>query len=77
MPIHIEPVFFTVRVFPDGKKWGDEYEAVITVQKMDHIGYCSACHGTITLSGYRELERQLKKYGITKLKWRRAGKELL
>ena len=71
--VHVEPIVFTIRVFAEGKGWGDEYEIVLTVQKMDDIGYCSGCHGKFSISEYRELEKKLKKYGIKKLKWSRGN----
>jgi hypothetical protein len=71
MPIHLEPIVITVRCFDKGKSWGDDYKTVLTVSKLGDIGYASGCHGEFSMSDFRELQRSLKKYGISKLKWAR------
>jgi hypothetical protein len=73
--IHLEPIFFTVRIFADGKSWGDEYKAVLTVQKMGEVGFCSGCHGDINIMDYREVERALSEHGIKKMKWNRGSRK--
>jgi len=71
--VHVEPVFFTIRIFAEGKSWGDEYKLVLTVQKIGETGFCSGCHGDFTMSDYREVERSMKEFGINKLEWKRNG----
>ena len=71
--VHVEAVFFTIRIFAEGKSWGDEYKTVLTVQKIEDVGFCSGCHGSFDMADYREVERKLKKYGIKKLKWSRGN----
>jgi hypothetical protein len=72
--IHLDPIVFTARLICDGGEYGDEYDAVMTIQTYgDDVGYGSACHGQFSMSDYRELERKLKEYGIKKLKWRRGN----
>jgi hypothetical protein len=70
--IHLEPLVIQVRCFDDGKEWGDVYKTVLTVQKLGEVGFCSGCHGEFSMSDFRELERQLKEFGITELKWNRS-----
>ena len=72
MSFHIQPVFFTCRLFEEGGKWGDEYKLVVTVQKIGDVGYCTGCHGEFAMNDFRDLQRRLKKYGIKKLKWDRG-----
>jgi hypothetical protein len=70
--IHLEPIVFTARLIKDGGEYGDEYNAVMTIQSYgDGVAYGSACHGKFSMKDFRELERSLKKYGISKLKWAR------
>jgi hypothetical protein len=69
--IHIEPVVLICRKFKDGDEWGDEYEGVMTIQKIGDVGFCAGAHGEVSIRDFRELERSLKKYGISKLKWTR------
>jgi hypothetical protein len=72
--IHVEPIIFTARLIEDGGQYGDEYDAVMTIQSYgDGIGYGSACHGEFSMKDFRELERKLKEYGINKLKWSRGS----
>ena len=67
--IHLEPVVFTARLLPEGGKFGDEYQAVATVQKVGHTGYVSACKGKINKRAVLDLSIQLEKYGMIEVKW--------
>ena len=71
--IHVEPIVLMCRKFSGNDKWGDEYKAVLTVQKIDNVGYCAGCHGEFTVTDFRDLQRKLKTYGIKKLKWDRGN----
>ena len=70
--IHVEPVVLMCRKFADGDEWGDDYKAVLTVQKFGDKAYCAGCHGKFTMKDYRELKRNLEAFGIKELIWDRA-----
>ena len=70
--IHIEPVVFIARLLPDGGKYGDEYKAVATVQKMGNVGFVSGCHGKINRRAVMDLTAQLETFGMTEVKWLRG-----
>ena len=63
---------FTARLLPDGSKYGDDYSAVATVQKVGNVGYVSACHGKINKQAVLDLGEQLEQYGMTEMKWRKG-----
>jgi len=74
--IEIEPVTFICRLFAEGQGYWDEYEAVMTLQKMGPIGFVSALHGTITRADHDMLCEMLKEdYGLTEIRWLRKGGE--
>lgn len=70
--VHIEPIVLICRQFPDGSKWGDEYSGVMTIQKCGDKAYCCGAHGTVSMSDYRDLKKQLEAFGIKELIWDRA-----
>ena len=72
MPIHLDPIVFTGRLFLKGKKWGDPYDAVFTVQKIGNVGYVSGCHGKINKQAVLDLGDELAKFGMTEVKWVRG-----
>jgi hypothetical protein len=69
--IHIEPVVFICRRFKTGGKWGDEYDGVMTIQKVGNTAYCAGAIGTVELADFRALKAELKKHGVTKFEWDR------
>ena len=69
--IHVEPIVLMARKFADGDEWGDEYKAVLTVQKTGDTAHCVGCHGKFTMRDYRELKKELAKHGIENLTWDR------
>ena len=74
--IEIEPTSFTVRLFADGKGYWDEYEAIMTIQKMGHIAFETGLHGNISRvdhDRYCDLIREL--HGVTELRWLKHGSE--
>jgi len=74
--IEIEPTSFIVRLFPDGAGYWDEYDAVMTVQKMGHIGFVSGLHGRISrVEHERCCDRLREEHGITELRWLKHGAE--
>ena len=73
--IHLEPVVFTGRVFLKGKQWGDDYDAVFTVQRMGCVAYISACHGKIDKRAVMDLGDELEELGMTEMRWLRHGRD--
>ena len=75
--LHIEPVVMTARLFKEGESYksGGEYEAVLTIQRMRHVAYLTACHGDINIWAYKELTSRLKEMGITEIHWLRGDEE--
>ena len=72
--IHLEPIVFTCRVFLKGKRWGDPYDGVCTVQKMGSLGFISGYHGKLDKKAVMDLSDELEKFGITELKWLKNGR---
>ena len=70
--IHIEPIVFTARLLPDGGRYGDDYRAVATVQKIGSVGYVSGCHGELDRKAVIDLSDELAKFGMTEVKWMRG-----
>ena len=70
--LHIEPIVFTVRVFLNGKEWGDPYDGVCTVQKTGTVGFVSGYHGKLDKQAVVDLAHELEPYGITELRWVRG-----
>jgi hypothetical protein len=74
--IEIEPTSFTVRLFKDGKGYWDDYEAIMMVQKMGHIGFVSGLHGRMRRSDHDKCCDMLRdEHGITELRWLKRGVE--
>jgi hypothetical protein len=69
--IHIEPIVFICRRFKPEGVWGDEYDGVMTIQKVGDVAYCAGAHGKVELADFRLLKAELKKYGINKFEWDR------
>jgi hypothetical protein len=67
--VHLEPITFLARLYSGGRGYGDEYDAVFTVQRTGSIGYVSGCHGTVDMTALRDLFKQLKAQGITEVHW--------
>ena len=72
--IHLEPIVFTARLLPKDGRYGDEYSAVATVQRMGNVGFVSACKGKINKQAVLDLGDELEKFGITELKWLKNGR---
>ena len=74
--IEIEPTSFTVRLFADGKGYWDDYEAIMTVQKMGQIGFISGLHGHISRIDHDTFCDMIRdEYGVTELRWLKRGLE--
>jgi len=74
--IEIEPTSFTVRLFKDNAGYWDAYEAIMTVQKMGHIGFISGLHGDISRVDHEKACDMLREeHGITELRWLKRGIE--
>jgi hypothetical protein len=73
--VDIEAISFTVRFFSEGKLYGDEYKAILTVQKSGYIAFISGLHGSINRKDYDELTDKLEALGVTELRWLKHGKE--
>ena len=73
MPIHLEPIVFTARLLPKMGRYGDDYKAVATVQKIGSVGHVSACMGKLDRRAVLDLSEELEKFGITEMKWIRGN----
>ena len=65
----MEPIVFTARLLPNDGCYGDEYQAVATVQKVGHTAYVSACKGKINRRAVLDLSIELERHGMTDVKW--------
>ena len=78
--LHIEPIVFTARLFTEGRSFSnveDEYEAILTIQKMGSVALLSGCKGDLDLWAYRELMKRLKALGVETIHWMRGDKEIV
>jgi hypothetical protein len=73
--VDVEPVTFTIRFFKKGKKYGDEYKAICTVQKIGCVAYVSGLHGEISRRDYEEFSDKMSELGCTELRWLKNGQE--
>ena len=67
--IHFDPQIFTVRFYAEGKSHEnlDEFEAVLTLHKVENIAYIVAMHGKVTKEAYMQFVNECRNMGITKL----------
>lgn len=74
MPIHIEPVTYVLRAFEKGSGYGDEYITSLTIQRVGDTAIISGCSGQIGLSDYRDMMEELKRIGVTQVRWIRENR---
>lgn len=69
---HVEILSAIVRVFPDGKEYGDGYEFFITVRGLDpHTVEIVGANQAPTGEQIRAIRKALNAVGITKAVWKR------
>lgn len=60
-----------IRLGSDHSKYGDPYEAILTVQRIGDTAHLSGGCGTMPRKGQRDILRLLKAAGIKRLAWER------
>ena len=60
-----------IRLGPEHSKYGDPYEAILTVQRIGDTAHLSGGCGTMPRKGQRDILRLLKAAGIKRLGWER------
>lgn len=70
--MHLEPLIFIVRKGPEFKNYGDPYDTVCTLIKIDDkTAMVKGCVGTITRKDIVELKYLAAKYGFEEVIWER------
>jgi len=70
--ITLEPITFIARKGPEMEKYGDKYDSVCTLVKIDDDTLMiKGLVGGIVKSEFAELLEKIKQYGFTKLTWER------
>lgn len=75
MLVHIQPVVYTVRLYPEGGGYPGPFIGVATVQLIGpHTIYVGALHGTITRKHIREMGEFFQSIGVKFVLAQRHGK---
>ena len=85
MKFHLQPtvrvcdriIQWQVRAWLDATKgWGDAFDFVATVTRDGDTAEVTAALGALTISGSRELIRQLRELGIQHVTWEHKAKRI-
>ena len=75
MLVHIQPVVYTVRLYPEGGGYPGPFIGVATVQLIGpHTAYIGAMHGNFTRKHMREIATAFKALGVKFVLAQRHGK---
>lgn len=70
--ISLEPIVFIARTGPDHEKFGDKFNTVCTLVKIDdETLMIKGLVGEIDTKLFKDLKRIIQNFGFTKLTWER------
>lgn len=74
--LHAEATVITVRLFADGRQYGEPYEAVATISLCGDVAFLVGLHGTVTRQHWSDIQGELRRLGVRDLLSVRHGERV-